>query len=68
MAYTYNEDGTSSSTFNKNRGHSAPPGSLAGRPTINTAVGGIIHNVRALAAEGGIEYAGLKAINSANEE
>ena len=68
MAYTYNEDGTSSSTFNKNRGHSAPPGSLAGRPTINTAVGGLIHGAGAAASVAGIAYLGLKAINSANEE
>ena len=63
MAYTYNEDGTSSSTSNTNRGH----GEFK-KPTINTAVGGIIHNVGALASVGGIAYAGLKAINSANEE
>ena len=68
MAYTYNEDGTSSSTFNKNRGHNAPPGSVGGRPTINTAVGGIIQKTGQLATIGGIAYLGLKAINSVNEQ
>ena len=63
MAYTYNEDGTSSSTFNKNRGH----GEFS-KPTINTAVGGLIQGAGELATIGGIAYAGLKAINSANEE
>ena len=63
MAYTYNEDGTSSSTFNKNRGH----GEFK-KPTINTAVGGLIHSAGAAASVAGIAYLGLKAINSANEE
>ena len=63
MAYTYNEDGTSSSTFNKNRGH----GEFK-KPTINTAVGGLIHGAGAAASVAGIAYLGLKAINSANEE
>ena len=63
MAYTYNEDGTSSSTFNKNRGH----GEFK-KPTINTAVGGLIQQAGQIATLGGMAYLGLKAINSANEE
>jgi len=63
MAYTYNEDGTSSSRHNTNRGH----GEFK-KPTINTAVGGLIQQAGSLAGVAGIAYAGLKAINSANEE
>ena len=63
MAYSYIEDGTSSSRHYTNRGQG-----VFKKPTINTAVGGIIQNTAQLATIGGIAYAGLKAINSANEE
>ena len=60
MAYTYNEDGTSSSTFNKNRGHQDKP--------LSRTAAGLLHGAGAAAGVAGIAYLGLKAINSANEE
>ena len=59
MAYTYNEDGTSSSTFNKNRGQDKP---------LSRTAAGLLHGAGAAAGVAGIAYLGLKAINSANEE
>jgi len=59
MAYTYNEDGTSSSTFNRNRGH---------KPGVNQAVGGIINDVWGVAKELAIPAAGLYAIYSSTKK
>ena len=59
MAYTYNEDGTSSSTFNKNRGH---------QKHLSRIAAGGLHGLGAAVGVGGIAYAGLKAINSANAD
>ena len=60
MAYTYNEDGTSSSTFNKNRGHQDKP--------LSRTAAGMLQGSGSLISTLGIAYLGLKAINSANED
>ena len=58
MAYTYREDGTSSSTFNKDRGGIG----------VNKAVGGAINDVWSLAKMAAIPAAGLYLINEASKK
>ena len=60
MAYTYNEDGTSSSTFNKNRGHQDKP--------LSRTAAGLLHGAGSALGTAGIAAAGLLAINEASKK